>query len=296
MRLGEVTGDLGSGDWGRSAALWSADLALWDDRPADALDEIRRVLLPIDTHERAIVCAPLLTAGLRACADLAERARARRDDDTAARAGAAELASWADRMGGAPFRDHAFVAEIPAERATWHAERARLEGAGDPGAWETAGRAWGELGNPHRAGYAWWRRAEVLLAAGRSAAAAAALRTASAAAQTHMPLLTQVRKLAERAHIPIQPPSAPKPAAGSQAAAPRYELTSREAAVLRLLAAGRTNAQIGAELFMSPKTASVHVTSIMRKLGVTSRVQAAAVAERAGLLHEEPAKARHPEI
>jgi len=38
---------------------------------------------------------------------------------------------------------------------------------------------------------------------------------------------------------------------------------------------------------MSPKTASVHVTSIMRKLGVTSRVQAAAVAERAGLLHDE---------
>jgi DNA-binding NarL/FixJ family response regulator len=57
--------------------------------------------------------------------------------------------------------------------------------------------------------------------------------------------------------------------------------------VLRLLVAGRTNAQIGAELYMSPKTASVHVTSILRKLNVTSRVQAAAVAERAGLLHEE---------
>jgi DNA-binding NarL/FixJ family response regulator len=56
--------------------------------------------------------------------------------------------------------------------------------------------------------------------------------------------------------------------------------------VLRLLATGRTNAQIGAELFISPKTASVHVTNILRKLGVTTRVQAAAVAERAGLLHE----------
>jgi DNA-binding NarL/FixJ family response regulator len=54
--------------------------------------------------------------------------------------------------------------------------------------------------------------------------------------------------------------------------------------VLRLLAAGRTNPQIGAELYISPKTASVHVTSIYRKLGVSSRVQAAAVAERAGLL------------
>lgn len=287
LRLSEVTGDLGSGDWGRSAALRAAELALWDGRPADALDEIRRVLLPIGTRERAVVCAPLLTAGMRACADLADRARARRDDDAAARAGAAELASWAEQMSGVPFRDHAFVADIPAERATWDAERTRLEGAGDPAAWETAARAWEELGNPHRAGYAWWRRAEVLLAAGRSAAAATALRTAAAAAQTHAPLLGQIRTLAERAHIPIGPASAPDPGAGLPAAAGRYGLTGREAAVLRLLVAGRTNAQIGAELYMSPKTASVHVTSILRKLGVSSRVQAAAVAERAGLLAEE---------
>jgi DNA-binding NarL/FixJ family response regulator len=61
-------------------------------------------------------------------------------------------------------------------------------------------------------------------------------------------------------------------------------LTDRELAVLRLLADGKTNAEIGAALFMSAKTASVHVTHILRKLGVTTRVQAAAVAERAGLL------------
>ena len=57
--------------------------------------------------------------------------------------------------------------------------------------------------------------------------------------------------------------------------------------MLRLLAAGRTNAQIGAELFISPKTASVHVTSILRKLRASGRVQAAAMAERAGLLDDE---------
>jgi DNA-binding NarL/FixJ family response regulator len=43
-------------------------------------------------------------------------------------------------------------------------------------------------------------------------------------------------------------------------------------------------ARIGAELFISPKTASVHVTNILHKLGVSTRVQAAALAERAGLL------------
>jgi DNA-binding NarL/FixJ family response regulator len=57
--------------------------------------------------------------------------------------------------------------------------------------------------------------------------------------------------------------------------------------VLRLLAAGRTNPEIGAELYISPKTASVHVSSILRKLGVSGRAQAAALAERAGLLVTE---------
>ena len=66
-----------------------------------------------------------------------------------------------------------------------------------------------------------------------------------------------------------------------------YGLTARELAVLRLVAAGRTNAQIGAELYISPKTAGVHVTNILRKLGVTNRVRAAALAERAGLLHTQ---------
>ena len=58
--------------------------------------------------------------------------------------------------------------------------------------------------------------------------------------------------------------------------------------MLRLLAEGRTNAQIGAELYISPKTAGVHVSNILRKLGVSSRVQAAAIAERAGLLTPQP--------
>jgi DNA-binding NarL/FixJ family response regulator len=61
-------------------------------------------------------------------------------------------------------------------------------------------------------------------------------------------------------------------------------LTDRELLVLRLLVAGRSNGEIGAELFISRKTASVHVSNILRKLGVSTRVQAAALAERAGLV------------
>ena len=56
--------------------------------------------------------------------------------------------------------------------------------------------------------------------------------------------------------------------------------------VLRLLADGRTHPEIGAELFISAKTASVHVSRILAKLDVRSRVEAAGVAHRLGLLTE----------
>ena len=118
--------------------------------------------------------------------------------------------------------------------------------------------------------------------------AAGALRAAADAADGHAPLLDQVRALAERARIPLRSAVAADPATSgtqSPAAAPiPFGLTGRELAVLRLLAAGRTNAQIGAELYISAKTAGVHVTNMLRKLAVSGRVQAAALAERAGLL------------
>ena len=63
----------------------------------------------------------------------------------------------------------------------------------------------------------------------------------------------------------------------------RLGLTPREAEVLTLVSGGRTNRQIGEELFVSEKTAGVHVSNILRKLGVSSRVDAAAVAQRLGV-------------
>ena len=60
-------------------------------------------------------------------------------------------------------------------------------------------------------------------------------------------------------------------------------LTDREQAVLELLSAGHTNREIAAELFISPSTAGVHVSNILRKLGVKSRVQAATLAHELSL-------------
>ena len=287
-----LLGRIASIDFTREATQRAAEFALWTGRPGDALGEVQRVTALFKAPDLTITCGRLLVAGMRACADLAERARARRDGPAASAATAAAdgLATWAAQMAGAPFTEHPFVATIPAERATWEAERTRLAGASDPAAWSGAAKAWQDLGIPHRAGYAWWRHAQAQLDAGQSATAATTvLRAAAAAAGGHAPLLTQIGQLAERARIPLQDPAAAAPGTrrSAEARAP-YGLTGRELAVLRLVAAGRTNAQIGAELYISPKTAGVHVSSVLRKLGVSGRVQAAALAERACLLPPGP--------
>jgi DNA-binding NarL/FixJ family response regulator len=104
------------------------------------------------------------------------------------------------------------------------------------------------------------------------------------------PLLGEIDALARRARLAIEAPAAP---AGDddvpvvESPADQLGLTPRELEVLLLVAAGRTNREIGAELFMSEKTASVHVSRILAKLGVGGRVEAAAVAHRLGLT--EPA-------
>ena len=275
-------------DSARESARHAAELALWKGAPGDAITEVRQVLSLFEAPDYAIFCGRLLAAGMRACADLAERARAHRDRHAAEDAVAAgdELAAWVQQMGGAPFTDHPYAATIPGERATWEAERARLAGSNDSEAWAGAAKIWDGLGCPHRAGYAWWRQAQAQLEEGQPiTAAAGALRAAAGGGDGHQPLLAQVRALAERARIPLQPrdvaTSSSSPLAEANA---QYGLTTRELAVLRLVGTGRTNAQIGAELFISQRTAGVHVTNILRKLGVSGRVQAAALAERAGLL------------
>lgn len=87
--------------------------------------------------------------------------------------------------------------------------------------------------------------------------------------------------LAARARLSL---AAEKPPAAAEPGDDTFGLTPREQAVLGLVAAGRTNRQIAEELFISPKTASVHVSNILAKLGVSGRGEAAALAHRLHLL------------
>jgi len=167
--LEAITAGIGSVDFARESAQRAAELALWAGRPGDALAEVQRVLPLFTVPDLTISCGWLLAAGMRACADLAEQARARRDTPAAENAAAAAdgLALWVRQMAGAPFTDHPFVATIPAERATWDAERNRLAGTTDPAMWGGAAKAWQDLGCPHRAAYGWWRQAQAQADAGQ---------------------------------------------------------------------------------------------------------------------------------
>jgi DNA-binding CsgD family transcriptional regulator len=97
------------------------------------------------------------------------------------------------------------------------------------------------------------------------------------------PLDGEVQALARRARLDLTPPAAAAAAADVPGPAEQLGLTRREAEVLALVAAGRSNRQIAQALFISPRTASVHVSNILAKLRVRTRVEAAAVAHRLGL-------------
>ena len=263
-----------------------AEVALWARRPEDALEAVWRALGSKGEADWLMKCGWLLALGMRACADMAEGGRARRDDNAVrATLGAAdELASWVDREHEVPFTAHPYMAELSRLPTLAGRRTPTRRGSKRPGRVECRRGAVGSPGYRHRAGYCWWRHAEAQLAAGRSpGAAAGAVRTAAAAAEGHEPLLAEIRALARRARISLETQPTTAPPERVAPVSTSYGLTERELDVLRLLTHGRSNAEIGVELFISPRTAGVHVTNILRKLGVSNRVQAAALAERAEL-------------
>ncbi|MGW6286982.1 helix-turn-helix transcriptional regulator [Streptomyces sp. NPDC055107] len=189
------------------------------------------------------------------------------------------------------------------------AELARAEGTDTPGHWARAAEAFGPLDRPYELAQIHRRWAEsLLIAPGDRSTATALLHRAREVANRlgARPLAEAVEQLAARARITLDGSgAAPGPDAGTHpavlaavpaqgrldrptadeqdpaiAAVASFGLTPREQDVHRLVAAGHTNRRIAEELFISPKTASVHVSNILAKLGVSSRGEAAALAHR----------------
>ncbi|MFF9034831.1 AAA family ATPase [Streptomyces sp. NPDC014892] len=179
-------------------------------------------------------------------------------------------------------RDTAAVGEDGSEQGpeglAWlaraEAEWTRVRTGPEVDVWRGAVDAFA-FGDPYESARCRLRLAEALLAAGAREEAEAEARAVGETADRlgAVPLRAALDALARRGRLGEAPGGGEVPA-----------LTARESDVLRLLALGRTNRQIGEELFITGKTASVHVSNILAKLGATSRTEAVAVAYRQGLI------------
>ncbi|WP_236718037.1 AAA family ATPase [Actinoplanes sp. TFC3] len=160
----------------------------------------------------------------------------------------------------------------PAERAYAAQVEATLSGEVAP--WETAAAAWRTDGQPYQLGGTLFHLAKAQAAAGNRTGAAEALVDATAIARSlgAVVLQDEVETLARRLGLRAAPLGPDM-------------LTGREREVLQLVAEGRSNVEIAESLYISKKTASVHVSRIISKLKVKGRGEAAALAHRLGLIN-----------
>ncbi|TDO54276.1 AAA ATPase-like protein [Kribbella sp. VKM Ac-2527] len=253
----------------RDYAQTEAQLRLLQQRPREALAlSLDAAELSHDTEDE-LVSAGLLRVGLEAAV-------------------ASQSPDGFDRL-VALLRRAVSGDEAAALAAIVDGERSRIRGTPDSTPWLTAAQEWASLGRPYWEAQARLRAAEALLAhrgqPGSRGRATGELEAARQVAEQlgAAPLLGQIQVLAKVARIHLDDSVTEHHEQRAATTDPHPRLTERERQVLALVAAGRTNREIGATLYMSPKTASVHVTHILEKLGVQSRVQAAAEAIRLDL-------------
>ncbi|NGO07191.1 AAA family ATPase [Streptomyces sp. HC44] len=262
------------------AGIVLTDAAALRGEAEAAVEQMRTTLAALSDDsgiERPDAAVRLAALALSAVADAAAELRLTGDDAGARR--------WADTA--TELVDLARITASKGEDGTqqgpeglaWlaraEAEWARATSGPDVEAWEKAVAAFG-YGDVYEQARCRLRLAEALVTAERRDEAAEHARAArdTAVRLGAVPLRDSVDALVRRGRL----------AQTTTAADGVPVLTSRENDVLRLLALGRTNRQIGEELFISGKTASVHVSNILAKLGAAGRTEAVALAYREGLI------------
>ncbi len=275
-RARTMVGDDAELQFVRAFAITDAQLLLASDDRRGAMDRLLGQLArpDVDIHYDGMLL-------WLACRLAADEAAARRDaGETVAPADAVHpiVRTARERM---PSANEA----ITAYTASCDAELHRAEGSVDPREWLAVAGRWRALDHPYELAYCLIQATEAAVLAGdRATAQAAAVEAGTAAARCGAaPLTEQLDRLAARARLQLAPAAedSPQPAPADELA--RFGLTDREREVLAMLALGRTNPEIAKSLFISPKTASVHVSNILAKLQVSSRVEAATMAHRLGV-------------
>jgi DNA-binding NarL/FixJ family response regulator len=196
-------------------------------------------------------------------------------------AGAAGPAAAAQEIEELRDRIRALAAEVPVRYGADRAYAAQVAATldHDVDRWRAAVALWRDDGQRYPLAEALLGMAAAAAGAGDRAAAGEAIEEAVAitAALGASPLAEEADTLARRIGVHTS---------GHPGAAGNEILTAREREVLRLVAEGQSNGRIAESLYISPKTASVHVSRIIAKLEVANRGEAAAVARRLGLLDD----------
>jgi len=307
----------------------AASFAMWRGDLADARRVAERGWTRVRETEDWVLAAKMAATALEVDAMSAEEAREHRE--IAPIAAARERATAVLREAESLVRTWDVPATLGSRReaeahlAVARAFHARLDGADDQATWDAVASTWTALKDPYQAARARWRQAEAALEraddarSGRVAARDPLIGAVEIALRLEArPLLARLRELAGRALITVPPQvdavlattvtePAAAPGAGNGHAGPSsvlapvgepgrsgdtFGLSSREREVLALISQGRTNREVGERLFISQKTVGVHVGNILAKLGVSGRVEAAAVAIRLGMSGGEAAVGR----
>jgi ATP/maltotriose-dependent transcriptional regulator MalT len=233
-----------------------ADTAAWQGQLEQAREMVIQGRQAIADTDAARAVVQLTAVGLRICADMRD-------------------SPWADELivqlpVTAEDRPHTDETGLLVRQC--HAERARAEEGDTAEVWRQIAAGWAALQQPFRKAYALGRAAAAAARAGDREQANAAIREAYAIAEAigTEPLREQLHTLAGEWKLRVSKPTP-------------HNLTHQEMKVLKVLATGASNADIATTLTIAPGTVSTHVSNILRKLKVSNRNEAAALARREGL-------------